>query len=497
MTKGNKPVYLIGAGPGDPDLVSVKGRDALQRAELLVYDPAVPPALLQHLTSATIHLAAEAGSRDAVEALWQAFSKGEQAVRLVPGDPFLNPGSLWEAEQLAGKGARIEPVPGIPDETATAVYAGIGISSGWMVRRYRDMEMGEWQAFAGFHGTRILSLQGKEAPHAAEQLLAAGVDGETPVAWVESGTQVEQQVWIGSLHSFPAFAQNRGAGWMILGEAVQSRQRLAWYEQKPLFGRRVLITRAHEQSESMARKVRELGGETVEIPAIEIRPPEQLEALDAALNQLEQYQWVIFTSVNGVNHFFRHLNRLGLDVRRMHQARLAAIGPKTARALEWMGLRVEVLPQEYRAEALAETLRPLVTPGERVLLPRADIARKILARKLEQFGCQVTDVDGYRTVPAQQGARRIAELLRQGKLNVLTFTSSSTVRYFVKALRAVEPRWESLVKRAQVACIGPITADTARDAGIRVDAVADTYTIDGLIDAVTRLPGHPLRHEEE
>ncbi|OYD08278.1 uroporphyrinogen-III synthase [Paludifilum halophilum] len=256
----------------------------------------------------------------------------------------------------------------------------------------------------------------------------------------------------------------------------------------PLSGRKVLITRAKNQSESMARKIRNLGGGVVEFPAIRIAPPKKQKVLDQALYRLDTYDWLIFTSTNGVHFFFQRLRELDLDIRRMVGARIAAIGPKTAETLEKKGIQVDVLPGEYRAEALAKALHSRIRPGERILLPRANIARKWLALELERSGCHVTDADAYDTLPNTREAGTLVEMLRQGCLDILTFTSSSTVRNFVEAIRSVEPEGQHLLRQAQIACIGPVTADTARELGLRVDVTADCYTIDGLIEAVLRLP---------
>ncbi|PTX59373.1 uroporphyrinogen III methyltransferase/synthase [Melghirimyces profundicolus] len=482
------PVYLVGAGPGDPGLISLKGRDVLRQADRVFCHPQISPALMRHLNPGAEWIPAEVGSMSTVEEMVQAVVDGERVVRLVPGDAFLSSSAVEEAKQLAARGAGVEPVPGVPRELAVPVYAGIAPGPEWTVRRYGETEEPDWEVFASSPGTGILHVDRRRLTEAARRLIGAGVRRDMTAAWVEAGTCVEQRVWTGTLEQVPKASQGAEEGWLILGEAVQNRSFLAGFEHKPLFGRRVLITRARGQSASMVRKVRELGGEAVEFPAIEIRPPRNRAPLDAALKQLDRYDWVVFTSVNGVKYFFRHLKRLKLDVRRMHRARLAAIGPRTAEELEKRGLRVEVQPEEYRAEALAESLRSLVAPGDRVLLPRADIARKLLAVELERIGCEVTDVDAYDTVPGTRGVREVVELLKKGELHILTFTSSSTVRNFVEALRRVEDHWKPLLRQVQVACIGPITADTAKESGLRVDIVAREYTMDGLIEALIRLP---------
>lgn len=259
-------------------------------------------------------------------------------------------------------------------------------------------------------------------------------------------------------------------------------------ESLPLQGRRILITRAREQAATLSDHIRALGGEAVVFPAIEIHPPAEPEKLDAALNRLDQIDWVVFTSVNGVLAFWRRLSELRLDIWHAHHVRVAAVGPKTAAALEEKGMRVDYLPQEYRAEALLEGLRSRVKPGEQILLPRANIARPLLPRELRALGCEVIDAPAYDTRPNSRGGGDVLRMLDEGRIDVITFTSSSTVRFFIHALESETTDVSQRIHRAQIACIGPITAETARKLGLRVDVIAEPYTIDGLIDAIARLP---------
>ncbi|QKI81789.1 uroporphyrinogen-III synthase [Kroppenstedtia eburnea] len=488
-------VPLVGAGPGDPDLLTLKGRDTLRQTDILFYDPRVSPALFQFLPEGARQVPAETGT--AGPKILQACQSGHQVVRLVSGDPYLDPGTVSEALELAAMGIRTEPVPGLPMETTLPAYAGIAPAFGagnWMACRFAKAEAFGWEGVADFSGTRIIFPEGRGVQQVAGKLLRAGLSPDTPVALIEKGGRMEQRVWTGSLDGVTTEYDPHSATLFILGEAVKSREELAWLERKPLFGRRILLTRAKGQNQSMAEKIRRLGGEAVEFPAIEFRPPRHQEVLDQALRRLEAFDWVVFTSVNGVNFFFRHLNRLNIDIRQMHRARLAAVGPRTAQALEEKGLRVEILPEAYQAENLIEALKPHVSPGETVLLPRANIARKLLATELTACGCQVTDVDVYDTVPGVQGIGEVVGMLKRGELHFLTFTSSSTVRNFVKELRRVESGWKSLLDGVRVVCIGPITAQTAEQYGVQVDAVAGIYTVDGLIEAMIQLPSS---HEEE
>lgn len=269
---------------------------------------------------------------------------------------------------------------------------------------------------------------------------------------------------------------------MISGEGGMDPKR-------PLGGVRILITRAQAQSRSLAKKIRDLGGEPIYFPVIRIIPPRNPEPLDAALDRLSSFDWLAFTSVNGVKHFFRRMDERGLDTRPLRKIRIAAVGPKTAEALEERKLSPLIVPEENRAEALAAAMAPAVQPGEEILFPRGNLARNVLVEELEWIGCRVTDVIVYENRPRREGAGKIVRLLKAGRVDIVTFTSSSTVRNFVIAVGSVEPDWKPLLEKVKVACIGPVTANTATEAGITVDAVAEPYTMEGLIRALVELTG--------
>jgi uroporphyrinogen III methyltransferase/synthase len=348
-----------------------------------------------------------------------------------------------------------------------------------------------WGKLATATETIVFLMNVANLPFIAEQLMKHGRSPGTPVAIIRSGTLIEQESLTGTLKDIVQKVEEArfdSPAILIVGEVVRLRDTLSWFEKKPLFGKRVLVTRALSQSRVLSEKIQELGGEPLEFPVIRIVRPKRQDLLDEALLQLKRYDWVIFTSANGVKFFFERLKELKLDIRTMHKARIAAIGPKTAETLEEKGLIVEALPDEYKAEALVEHLRPLVKAGEEVLLPRANIARKVLADELVKMGLRVTEVDAYDTEIGAEDVSEVLRLLEDGALHVITFTSSSTVRNFVEAVRTVREDVEALLEKTKVVCIGPITAGTARELGVRVDAVADTYTIDGLVEAIRRLP---------
>jgi uroporphyrinogen III methyltransferase/synthase len=317
------------------------------------------------------------------------------------------------------------------------------------------------------------------------QLMAHGRSPETPAALIRWGARPDQQVLTGTLADIKAKSLDRGCAnpaVIVVGRVVSLREKLAWFENKPLFGQKVLVTRSREQASRLAEKIAALGGQPLEFPTIALREPADWAPLDGCIRELERYHWVIFTSVNGVSAFFRRLGRHGKDVRALHRAKIVAIGPKTKEALERYGLLIEYVPEEYRAEAIAAGLRGKIAAGQRVLLPRAAEARRALPDLLEQMGAVITEVAAYRTEPVAGDGTELQDLLRRGEIDLLTFTSSSTVRNFQGLVG--EDFFRGLSRPPLVACIGPVTADTAREQGLPVDIQAADYTIEGLVAAI-------------
>lgn len=508
-------VYLVGAGPGDPGLITVKGLEMIKRADVLVYDRLAAPRLLGYAPEGAERI--YVGKRPDRHTLTQEeindllvrkAKEGKVVVRLKGGDPFVFGRGGEEAEILAEHGIDFEVVPGITSAIAVPAYAGIPIthrdynSSFAVVTGHERPEKTEssidWKHLAQAAETLILLMGVGNLSFIREQLIRNGRSPDTPVALIRWGTRVEQQTLtatLGDVVERVEEARFQPPAVIVVGEVVKLRETLKWFERKPLFGKRVLVTRARSQASALSERIEALGGEAIEFPVIRITRPARQDLLDAALSRLEDYDWVVFTSANGVKSFFRRLRELKLDIRRMAKAKVAAIGPQTAEALMEKGLQVDVLPGEYRAEALVEAMASRVKAGEKVLLPRADIARKVLARELERLGAEVTEVDAYDTRVGTENADEVARLLEEGAIHVITFTSSSTVRNFVQAIRTVREDWKSLIAAAQIACIGPITARTAEELGLGVDAVAETYTIDGLVNTLIRLP-HRIFTEE-
>lgn len=495
-------VYLVGAGPGDPGLFTLKGREVLEKADVVVYDRLVNPALLSlarpgaEIIYAGKSPAGHTLSQQEINSLLAERAKrGQAVVRLKGGDPFVFGRGGEEAQALAESGVPFEVVPGVTSAIAAPAYAGIPVTH----RDYtstvaiitgnedpaKESSRLAWEKIAAGAGTLVFLMGMANLAAITSRLIEHGRAPGTPVALICWGTWAEQQVLTGTLADIAERAA--GAGFanpvvIVVGEVAALRERLKWLENKPLAGRRVLVTRAAEQTGSLSGALRSLGAETLEFPAIKITAPDNYGPLDRAIDRITLYDWLIFTSVNGVKFFFRRFLQKERDIRELKRIKIGAIGPATRRALRDYGLRVDFMPEEYRAEAVAAGLKEKIRPGRRVLLPRADIARPFLKEALAEGGIAVEEVAAYRTVMDGRGRDLVKEYLRRGRIHVITFTSSSTVRYFVDLIGREELPW--LLAGAGIACIGPVTAQTAKELGLPVDAVAGEYTIEGLVKAI-------------
>ena len=383
---------------------------------------------------------------------------------------------------------------------AVPAYAGIPVThrnvstSVAFVTGHEDPTKGrpdvDWKKLANGADTLVLYMGVGRLQEISTGLIAAGKSQDTPVACVRWGTIPEQRTVTGTLEDIASRVAEAGLkppAIIVVGEVVALREAgLDWYERRPLFGHRVVVTRARAQAGELSTELERLGAEVHEFPTIEISPPEDFGPLDAAIHDLHSFGLVVFTSVNGVEAFLKRLRHYGLDLRALPQdAKVAAIGPATAERIREAGLRVDVVPEEYRAEVLIEALGARSLAGERVLIPRAKVAREILPEKLREAGAEVVVPPAYESVPSSDGKEELSLRLQSGEMDCVTFTASSTVENFIGAFGAEEAA--QLLAETRVACIGPITADTARKRGLRVDAEAKEYTIPGLVEAVMGL----------
>jgi len=493
-------VYLMGAGPGDPGLISVKGADCLKDADVIVYDRLLDERLLDAAPSGAerIYVGKAAGEhikpQEEINRLLVTRAKeGKTVVRIKGGDPFVLGRGGEEAEALVQNGISFEVIPGVTSAIAVPAYAGIpvthrGLASSFAVITGHEDPAKEsssinWEKLATGVDTLIFLMGMKNLPQIAIKLMEHGRPSNTPVAVIEEGTRPEQETVVGSLDDIVARVEEyrlTAPAIIIVGDVVKLREKLRWFDNRPLFGKRVLVTRARRQASALSRLLAERGAQPIELPAIDIQSAADYEGLDQAIHNLERYHWIIFTSVNGVEAFWQRLHHLKRDSRALGGLRIGAIGPATAQALETEGILPDYIPDVYTGEGVIAGLRNQNIAGQLFLLPRADIADRELARGIRQLGASVDEVTAYQTVPAREDITRAKQLIGSGEIDVITFTSSSTVSSLISAFGKEFPSMNG----SRIACIGPKTAENARKAGLSVDMVASEQTIPGLVAAI-------------
>jgi uroporphyrinogen III methyltransferase / synthase len=495
-------VYLVGAGPGDPELITAKGIRCISEADVLIYDYLAAKALLDHARPECerIYVGKKGGdhtlSQDGINALIVArASEGRVVTRLKGGDPFIFGRGGEEAEELVKAGIAFEIVPGVTSAIAAPAYAGIPLthrqftSTVAFITGHEDPTKDEssidWAALAKGVGTLVFLMGVKNLPNIVARLRQNGRPAGTPAALVRWGTTTRQQTVTGTLENIEARAQAAGIkapAIIVIGDVVTLRDTLKWFENRPLLGKRIVVTRARAQASDLIGRLSALGAECLQCPTIKVAPPDSWEPLDQAIGDVAKYNWIVFTSVNGVRYFFERLFQQGLDVRSLGHLRTAAIGPATADQLRRFGLNTDILPKTYQAESVVAAFAQIDINGRKVLLPRAKEARAILPEELQRMGAQVDEVVAYQTLTADEESDTLIAALEKNEVDMITFTSSSTVNNFRSLLPA--GRESTLMKGVAVACIGPITAETAKSMGIHVDLTAQDFTIDGLCNAV-------------
>lgn len=496
-------VSLVGAGPGDPGLLTLRALECLAEAELVVYDQLVPPRLLDYAAPTAERrcvreLAPCHGTRLrlVVEVLIAAARQGRRVVRLKGGDPFLFGRGGEEAEALRQAGIPYEVVPGV---TAALGAASAGIplthrdhaSAVALVTGHEDPLKREssldWEVLARFPGTLVIYMGRSRLSAVVQALLAQGRSPETPVAVIHWATTGRQQTVTAPLGQIAAVVQQAGLTApvvVIVGAVVSLREQLAWREQLPLFGKGVLLTRPRGQALALARQLEQLGAAVWLLPVIEVAEPLDWGPVDRALEQLSSYHWLVFTSANGVHALLRRLRQRGQDLRALAGVRLAAIGPRTAETLRSYHLEPDLVPPRYCSEELAAALAPRVA-GQRVLLARADRGRDVLPRLLAEVA-QVEQIAVYRQCDLVQADPAVLEALRQGAIHYVTLTSPSIARAFVALL---DPDSRRLLEQRQVqlVALSPVTGAALRELGLPVAAEAQEYTQAGLVTALLHL----------
>jgi uroporphyrinogen III methyltransferase/synthase len=513
MTARSGIVYLVGAGPGDPGLMTARSLALIGSADAIYYDRLIPPGALDGARedAELVYVGKAPGvpsvpQEEIGERLIEAARSGQSVVRLKGGDPFVFGRGGEEGEALREAGIEFELVPGITAGVAASAYAGIPVthrddaSAVAFVTGHEDPEKEEsaldWEALARFPGTLVFYMGVKRLGDNAAALIAAGRDADEPAAAVERGTMEGQRTVVATLGTLAETVEReqvKAPALIVVGPVVARRESLAWLERRPLHGRRVVVTRARAQASGLAGTLRNLGAEVVELPAIRIEPTIEGEEVRGAVEQIGEYTLIVLTSPNGVRLLFEAMRNAGLDARALGSPKrqqvggvesgaaensgttVAAIGPGTARALARCGITADIVPERFVAESLVEALTEVDVAGKRILVARAAEARDVIPERLESRGAEVDVVALYETVCEEPDAEAVEAAQAA---DYVTFTSSSTVRNLIEALGDRFPR------DARIVSIGPVTSEAVADADLEVDIEAERHDIDGLVTAL-------------
>ena len=499
-------VYLIGAGPGDPTLITLKGRNILEKADAIVYDNLVNPLLLRYAKkdAELIYVGKIAGKhfmdQESINRLLIDLSKkGLCVARLKGGDSFIFGRGGEEAQALSKEGIEFEIVPGITSAIAVPSYAGIPLthrkyaSAVTFVTGHEDPTKEDssisWDRIA-HSGTIVILMGVGNLSLIKKRLIDEGLSPDTPFAIICNGTLPSQKVFQGKLKEIDSIAKKEGVrppAIVVIGDVVRLRDEIKWFEKKVLFGKRILITRAEEQADELLYPLQDLGAECILFPTIKILPPESWDHVDKEIEDLKKYDWIIFTSVNGVKFFFGRIKDLRKDIRLFSKIKVCAIGEKTARILEEMLITLDLVPKEYRAEGVIECFRDMDIKGKRILIPRADKARDILPKRLSEMGAKVSVISVYRNMlPEVEEKKRdeLKRMIQDGKIDLAIFTSPSTFKNLLSLLNISFDEAKTLLSNVDIACIGPVTEDAIRKAGLKCCIIPSKYTIPDLINAV-------------
>lgn len=505
FSKASGRVYLIGAGPGDPSLITLKGKECLERADVIVYDYLANNKLLGfagikakkiYVGKKGRHHAKEQSQINQI--LVNHARKGKVVARIKGGDPFVFGRGAEEAESLVKYKIPFEIVPGISSAIAAPAYAGIPVThrdhnSMFTVmtgHNRSDMERSliEWDKISSKNTLVILMGMGNLS-FIISELTKRGWSADTPIALVRWGTLPVQEVVTGTLRNIVVKAKQAGMkppATIVIGEVVRVREKLRWFDNKPLFGRKILITRAREQASELAWLLEDNGAQVFQFPTIKIVPAKDYRPLDEAIRELNEYDWIIFTSVNGVEHFQKRLERQCVPLHSIRKIKTCAIGPKTAESMKAKGLRVEKIAKEYRAEAIMHELGNV--KGKRILIPRAKIARDVLPEELKKRKAFVDVVTAYETVKDTSNIKEVKRLLLKStagqRIDCITFTSSSTVKNFFECFTPLERK--RIFKNTSAASIGPVTTKTLAGYGVKPGMQAKEYTIEYLTESIIR-----------
>jgi uroporphyrinogen III methyltransferase/synthase len=498
-------VYLIGAGPGNPGLITVRGMQCLASADVVLYDHLVPARLLRYARADAEKIDVGVAAPQPLEQeaicylLAEKAREGKTVARLKWGDPFVFDRGGAEALFLHEQGVRFDVVPGVPAGIAVPSYAGVPITypgggdTLTFVRGHEDASNTrasvDWNSLVRLDGTVVCYAGPEQLPDMLAALVSHGRPLDDSAAVVYDGTLPTQKTISGTLAEVVDAVKRAGdrrPAILIVGRVVALRDHLRWFDARPLFGKRILVTRPREQAVELAERLEEMGADPIEAPMIRIEPPEDYGPLDAACARVNEFDWIVFSSSNAVDSFIDRLLAGPRDLRALQGVRLCVVGSATAERLARRGLKVDLTPAEYRGEAVVRALSDTGdVKGLRVLMPHADIGREVIADALRAQGADVTEVVAYRTVAVEaerEGEPDVYQMLLERRIDVVTFTSASAVRNFVRVLGA-EPAAD-LLQTTLVASIGPVTAEAAAQWNIKTTIMPETYTIPALVDAI-------------
>ena len=497
-------VYLVGGGPGSPDLLTLKAKECLRKADVVIYDYLVSESILclAREDAELIYVGKKGGMHTASQQrinslLIEKAKMGMTVARLKGGDPFIFGRGGEEAMELSQARIPFEIVPGVTSAIAVPTYAGIPLthraysSTVCFITGHEDPTKEtpgiNWEALAKFSGTLVFLMGMRNLGTIARRLIDNGLPPNCPAAVIANGTLSNQRAIRGTLSDIDQKAQAAKFAppvIIVVGDVVDLREHLNWFESKPLFGKKIVVTRPEEQAQGLANMLTELGAWVHLFPTIKILPPKSWSEIDEAIAGLSRYDWVLFTSVNGVKYFFQRLRNARKDGRYLSGIQIGVIGPVTGDALYEEGLIPDLLPEKYSAEGIVEVLEKLPLSGKRFLLPRPVLARDYLPKKITGLGATVDVVEAYQTALPEYEDDRLGGFFQEGPIDMITFTSPSTVDNFLGLLKG-KPA-EKGISGAKIACIGPITAQRAAEKGLEVTIVPDEYTIEGLFEAVVR-----------
>jgi uroporphyrinogen III methyltransferase / synthase len=500
MTIGK--VYIVGAGPGDPELFTLKGKRCLEECDMVVYDFLANPRLLNYCKKNTeiIYMGKKKGAHSYTQSeindfLVKKAKEGHTITRLKGGDPLMFGRGGEEILCLVDNGIPFEIVPGISSALGAPAYAGIPpthrdyASSLAVITGHEKPDKEEssikWDKIATGPDTLIFLMGMSRLQEIVTNLVDNGRSSDTPCALIRYGTYPSQKTIVGTLSDIVYKAENaklEAPVVIIVGEVVKLREKLRWFDTKPLFGKKIVVTRAREQISALSSRLEHLGADIIEYPTIKIVPPDSWEKVDEAINSIESYDWLVFTSSNGVKYFFERLLSLGMDLRSLNRVKIGSIGPATTEALKCYHLNADLCATEFKAEGILDSFKNENAIDKNILIPRAMIARDVLENELSKLGANVDVVHVYMTVKEEADREELLDALRCESIDIITFTASSTVQNFFDSLKDLDIN--GLMKGINFACIGPITQETLGKYGFKATVVPDEFTIPALCEKI-------------